>query len=88
MKTADKTTFRNAEDIFNETLSTMMKEMNIDSEHYTKKEIHSFINVTTAQFGNTWDDYVLWFLYGDDKLAKFKNMMRICFKHGKRKFIF
>ncbi len=61
---------------FTDTLSELMTELGYDYNNYTKNEIDSMIYQCCREFDSIWDEFVLWTLYGDDKKAKTRALIR------------
>ena len=61
---------------FAKILEDMLDEKGIDHNNYTQKELHQFIKDGTSISQECWEEYLLWVLYGDDKKAKTRAMLR------------
>lgn len=68
---------KTAKRVFADTLSDMMREMGMDTEHYDISDLKSTIAICTAEFGTTWADLMQWVEYGDDQRAKTLAMIRL-----------
>lgn len=61
---------------FTKILEDMLDEKGINHNNYTQKELHQFFRDGTSVFQECWEEYEMWLLYGDDKKAKTRAMLR------------
>ena len=59
-------------DVMNELLS----EMGVDSRNYTREDLHDFARTGFAEFQKIYDEFVLWVVYGNDRKAQTRAMLR------------
>lgn len=74
---------KTAKRVFADTLSDMMREMGMDTEHYDVSDLKSTIAICTAQFDVTWADLIQWVEHGDDQRAKTLDVLRASLEVGR-----
>ena len=59
-----------------EVMNELLSEMGVDSRNYTREDLHDFARTGFAEFQKIYDEFVLWVVYGDDKKAQTRAMLR------------
>lgn len=59
-----------------EVMNELLSEMGVDSRNYTREDLHDFARTGFAEFQKIYDEFVLWVVYGNDKKAQTKAMLR------------
>lgn len=67
-------------DLFAKVLADMMAEKGIDYNNYSVEEVHQFIKDGVSVSRECWEEYEMWLLYGDDKKAKTRALLRASMK--------
>lgn len=68
-----------------EVMNELLSEMGVDSRNYTREDLHDFARTGFAEFQKIYDEFVLWVVYGNDKKAQTRAMLRaIRDKKGRR----
>ena len=68
-----------------EVMNELLSEMGVDSKNYTRENLHDFARTGFAEFQKIYDEFVLWVVYGNDKKAQTRAMLRaIRDKKGRR----
>ena len=68
-----------------EVMNELLSEMGVDSRTYTREDLHDFARTGFAEFQKIYDEFVLWVVYGNDKKAQTRAMLRaIRDKKGRR----
>ena len=64
--------------VFSEALAQLMTEMGMTRDRYTDDEIVRIVrSCVSEEYANVWDEFIDWVLYGDDRKAKTKAMIRM-----------
>ena len=59
-----------------EVMNEVLSEMGVDSRNYTREDLHDFARTGFAEFQKIYDEFVLWVVYGNDKKAQTRAMLR------------
>lgn len=59
-----------------EVMNELLSEMGVDSRNYTREDLHDFARTGFAEFQKIYDEFVLWVVYGNDKKAQTRAMLR------------
>jgi len=59
-----------------EVMNELLSEMGVDSRNYTREDLHDFARTGFAEFNKIYDEFVLWVMYGNDKKAQTRAMLR------------
>ena len=59
-----------------EVMNELLSEMGDDSRNYTREDLHDFARTGFAEFQKIYDEFVLWVVYGNDKKAQTRAMLR------------
>ena len=59
-----------------EVMNELLSEMGVDSRNYTREDLHDFARTGFAAFNKIYDEFVLWVVYGNDKKAQTRAMLR------------
>lgn len=59
-----------------EVMNELLSEMGIDSRNYTREDLHDLARTGFAEFNKIYDEFILWVVYGNDKKAQTRAMLR------------
>lgn len=59
-----------------EVMNELLSEMGVDSRNYTREDLHDFARTGFAEFQKIYDEFVLWVMYGNDRKAQTRAMLR------------
>ena len=59
-----------------EVMNELLGEMGVDSRNYTREDLHDFARTGFAEFQKIYDEFVLWVMYGNDRKAQTRAMLR------------
>ena len=59
-----------------EVMNELLSEMGVDSRNYTREDLHDFARTGFAEFQKIYDEFVLWVVYGNDRKAQTRAMLR------------
>lgn len=59
-----------------EVMNELLSEIGVDSRNYTREDLHDFARTGFAEFNRIYDEFVLWVVYGNDKKAQTRAMLR------------
>ena len=59
-----------------EVMNELLSEIGVDSRNYTREDLHDFARTGFAEFQKIYDEFVLWVVYGNDKKAQTRAMLR------------
>lgn len=59
-----------------EVMNELLSEMGIDSRNYTREDLHDLARTGFAEFQKIYDEFILWVVYGNDKKAQTRAMLR------------
>ena len=66
----DEVKLLDALDLYGEVMNQILAEMEVDGSKYTREELHQLARAGFDEFDRTYEEFILWVLYGDDQKAK------------------
>ena len=57
-------------DLYGDIMNEILTEVGVDSNKFTREDLHDLARTGFSKFNDIWQEFVLWVLYGDDKRAK------------------
>ena len=77
-------TYKTAHDVFTKTLDEMMEEVHLGYGSCTVDEVDVTIALATKEFNHCWEELLLFALYGEDKQAKTRGLLRAKMKQARQ----
>lgn len=76
--------YKTAYEVFTKTLNDMMEEEHLGYDTCSREEVDVTIALAVKDFNHCWEELLLFALYGEDKKAKTRGLLRAKMKESKQ----